>query len=336
MCRIFGGILFIALLPAITQADEGVPWANKFFQPKDPPPIVVHDFGTVPYGTTLTHRFELTNLYAVQMQIMQDPTVSCGCTRVLKYTQKLEAREKGFVDVEMDARKFQGSKAVTIQVRFGPKFQSTAILQVRAFARTDVQINPGQINFGTVAQGQKPAQAIDVTYTGQQINWQITGVEAENNAKVKATYQRVQGGRSAFRINVELKDDAEPGMIQEQILLKTNDAANPVISLPVTGAVQGRLAVVQGGQVRLDTVKVGEESVRNITVRGNKPFKIVKIEGDGQGLTVKYTPIPDTPIQTVNVVFAPTQAGELKRKLTFTTDQNESTSVTIEGVAEAP
>src|SRR3954469_13104649 len=107
----FWAILVIAVAPVAALADDVViPWGNKFFAPKDPPPVVVHDFGTVPFGTTLTHRFALTNIYAVPMQIVEDRKVSCGCVRIVRYTQKLEPRETGFVDIEMDGRRFQGSK----------------------------------------------------------------------------------------------------------------------------------------------------------------------------------------------------------------------------------
>jgi hypothetical protein len=36
--------------------------------------VVVHDFGTVPYGTTLNHRFPMTNIYKVPMQVMSEPS----------------------------------------------------------------------------------------------------------------------------------------------------------------------------------------------------------------------------------------------------------------------
>lgn len=340
MKRAFWGILAILATPVLAVADDQIqiPWGNKFFAPKDPPPVIVHDFGTVPSGTTLFHRFNLTNIYAVPMQIVKDPEVSCGCVRVVKYTQKLEPRESGFVDVEMDGRRFIGAKSVTIQVRFGPKFQSTAILQVRAFGRTDVQINPGQVNFGVVALGQKPAQNIDVQYTGQQINWQINELDTSNAPSVAATMQRLQpvrGNGTIFRIAVALKPDAESGVLQEQIVLKTNDATSPLLTLPVTGTVQSPLSVVQGTNIRLDPVPVGREATKIVMVRGNKPFKIMKVEGEGDGLTVMYDKNPIA-IQRLTVTFKPTQPGELKRKLIILTDQNESTSVTIEGTAEAP
>ena len=332
-------LLAVLTTPVLAAADDQVqiPWGNKFFVQKDPPPVVVHDFGTVPWGTTLTHRFVLTNIYAVPMQIVKDPEVSCGCVRIVKYTAKLEPREAGFVDVEMDGRRFQGAKAVTIQVRFGPKFQSTALLQVRAFGRMDVQVNPGQANFGVVALGQAPVQNIDVTYSGQQQNWQITQVSAANAPSVTATVQRLQPVKGStsiiYRVAVSLKPDAEAKPFQEQIVLTTNDAANPVLAIPVAGTVQSPLSVVQGASVRLDPVAVNQETVRIIIVRGNKPFRIAKVEGEGEGLTVSYQQFP-SPIQNVTVTFKPTQAGELKRKLTITTDQNESTSVIVEGTAD--
>jgi hypothetical protein len=338
MRRVVWGLLVVAAIPvAARAADEGapVPWANKFFVPKEPPPVVIHDFGTVPWGTTLTHRFPITNLYAVPVQIMSDPAVSCGCTKVVRYTQKLEPRETGYIDVEMDGRRFQGAKAVTISVQFGPKFRSTAVLQVRAFSRTDVTLNPGQFNFGVVALGQQPAQALDIQYNGQQINWQVVQVDTAGAPSVDVKIQRLGAARGAvtYRLTASLKADATPGVLNEQIVLKTNDASSPVVTVPIAGVVQAPLAVVQGSQVRLDPVPVGQETTRNVMVRGAKPFKIVKIEGEGDGLTAKYLPI-QSPVQVVTITFKPGAPGELRRKLIIYTDQKDAATFLVEGSAE--
>jgi hypothetical protein len=340
MRHAFWGLLVVAIVPmAVVAADDQppIPWANKFFVSQSPPPVVVHDFGTVPWGTTLTHRFVMTNIYAVPMQIVKDPEVSCGCTRVVRYTQKLEPRETGFVDIEMDGRRFQGAKAVTITVRFGPKFQSTAILQVRAFGRTDVQINPGQINFGVVAAGSKNSQPINIQYTGQQMDWRVEDVDTSNAPSVIASVQRLMPQRGVtatiYQLAVSLKPDAEPGVLQDQIMLKTNDRANPVVIIPVSGTVQAPLLVVQGNLLKFDPIPVGKEIERLITVRGTKPFKVVKVDGEGDGLTVKYDSFP-SPVHRLTIAFRPNQPGELRRKLQFTTDQKETASVTVEATAE--
>jgi hypothetical protein len=332
--------LVITAAVSTAHADDGVeiPWANKFFVAKDPPAVIVHDFGTVPKGTTLTHRFAVTNIYKVPMQIMGDPQVSCGCTRVVRYTQKLEPRETGFVDVEMDGRRFDGPKAVTIKAVFGGggKYQSTAVLQVRAFARTDVTLNPGQFNFGVVALGQQPAQALDVQYNGQQINWQVMEVDADNAPSVKVGLQRlaVNRGIVTYRLTATLKPDANPGILQEQIVLKTNDATAPLVIVPVAGAVQAPLSVVQGKDIRFDPVPVGQEVTRNVMIRGNKPFKIVKIEGEGNGLTAKAVLPVAQAIHVVTITFKPTQPGELRQRLVVHTDQKDMATFTVEGTAE--
>ncbi len=340
MRKAFWGILLLAAAP-LTSAGEDtlfVPWANKFFVPKDPPPVVVHDFGTVPWGTTLTHKFAMTNIYAVPMQVIKDPEVSCGCTRVVRYTQKMDARESGYVDVEMDGRKFTGAKAVTIQVRFGPQFQSTAILQVRAFSRTDVAINPGQVNFQTVALGQAPTQEISIEYTGQQKDWQITGIDDNHGASIIPQYKldrTANRGTIRYKVSVSLKAEAEAGVLQDQIILRTNDTAIPNLTIPVVGVVQAPLSVVQGSLIKLDSIAVGQKMSRNITLRGNKPFQIIKVDGEGDGLTVDVLPSAPSAVQAVRVNFAPSQPGELRRKLTILTDQKETAIVAIEGTAEA-
>lgn len=330
-------------LTAKSQDNAPIPWANKFFVAKDAPPVILHDFGTVPFGTTLTHRFVMTNIYAVPMQILSDPQPSCNaCTKILRYTQKLEPRETGFIDVEMDARQFKGAKAVSISTTFGgqkdgKRFQSTAILQIRAFSRTDVSVTPGQISFGTVAQGQQTTpQSVDIQYAGQQINWQITGIDDANAQNVKTAMQRIQQGRGmiTYRLTVTLRPDAASGALQDQIVLKTNDPTSPLLTIPVSGMVHAPLSVVPSNEVRLDPVPVGQEARRLITVRAIKPFRIVKVEGEGDGLTVSYPTSFTGPVQPVTITFRPTQAGELKRKLTIHTDQKDKTTVTVEGTAE--
>ncbi len=340
MKKLLWGLCFVFVVPSLAQSQEviGSPWGNKFFVPKNPPPVVVHDFGTVPWGTTLTHRFKMTNIYAVPMQVMNDPRPSCGCTTVLRYTQKLEPRESGFIDVEMDARRFQGAKEVTIPVRFGPQFQSTALLQVRAFSRTDVTVRPGQVAFGTVAQGQLASQTIDIQYTGQQLNWQITGVEEANSPNVGVNISRMNAARGTmvYRLKATLKANAASGILQDQIILKTNDPNSPLITIPVSGSVQAPLAVVQGTSVRLDPTMVGQEAKRTVMIRATKPFKIMKVDGEGDGVTITYFNIPNSITQNVTIVFKPTQAGQLQRKILLYTDQKDIATILVEGVSLEP
>ena len=327
-------VLAVVLVGAASApAQEAVPWANKFFVPNNAPPVIVHDFGTVPYGTMLSHRFPITNIYAVPMQIYE-PRRSCGCVTPTLSTQVLQPRETAWLDVTMDARKFTGPRTVTVYVTFGPQFISTAVLQVKAVSRQDVVITPGQMNFGVVPQGQRPTQTVDVQYSGA-LDWKITGVAA-NNAPVDLAVKELvrERNRVVYRVFATVKADAPAGPLQEDIGLQTNDPAGPLLNVNLAGVVQAPLAVVPDA-VKFDAVLVGQTVTRRVFVRGSsKPFRILKVEGQGEGLTVELPPAPMS-VQIVTIKFQPTQPGELRRQLKFITDldRDSTATVTVEAAA---
>jgi len=332
-------ILVLAAIPGFVRAEEGGPWANKIFLGRgdiDPIPLMVeHDFGNQPAGTRLTYRFEVTNIYNVPIEITSKPEVSCGCTRVVDYTAKLEPKQRGYLEVEMDASRFVGAKAVTVRVPFisGNQYASTAILQVKAFARADVMLKPGTVNFGLVQAGQNPppSQTIQVHYTGAIPNWQITGLELEGDANftaVQKTFSRTAQG-VVSQVTATIKPDAAAGPFQQEMILKTNDPTTPVISVTVSGNIQAALSVSPSSQLRFDPIEIGKEATRNITVRGEKPFKIVSIDGQGDGLTAELNNRPAGKVQGVTLRFAPQKTGEVKKQLTIHTDSKETVTITI-------
>ena len=69
MRRCFGVLAAVWAFCGVAEAQQ-VPWANRFFtHPEAPPPIVLHDFGTVPKGTLLRHSFPISNIYKWPMRI---------------------------------------------------------------------------------------------------------------------------------------------------------------------------------------------------------------------------------------------------------------------------
>src|SRR6516225_6804369 len=83
-------------------------WAEKMF--KDG---LSHDFGTVPRGAQLFHRFTVTNIYAVRMEVT-GISRSCDCVTAVAAKRILEPRETTTVDITMDGRRFTGPKSVTV------------------------------------------------------------------------------------------------------------------------------------------------------------------------------------------------------------------------------
>jgi hypothetical protein len=323
------GLLALLALALTAAAAPAQGWAEKMFKGE-----LSHDFGTVPRGAQLVHRFTVTNIYAVRMEITNIKS-GCGCVTATAAKRVLEPRESSTVEVRMDARRFAGSKTVAVTVAVGPDYISRADLKVTANSRADVVFNPGQVSFGTVTQGQSPAQAIDVEYAGA-LNWEVKEVlarEVPYAATIKEIYRRP--GQVGYRLTVTIKPDAPVGALRHELFLKTNDPASPLVPVLVEANVQTGLSV-SPSVLRLDTVKVNTNLVRRVNLRGNKPFKVLAVDELGNGIALG-APLnkAEGAVQTLTFTCRFAEPGPFKRELKIKTSlQDAPVVVTIEGSAE--
>lgn len=315
--------------PAVQPAAPANPWANKFFLPdiatnrdQAAPAVITHNFGDVPHGTLCVHKFTITNIYDVPMQITE-VRKSCSCLDYVPMTKVLQPNDTAELTVTMNTAKFVGHNAQTFYVTFGPKFVSTAVVRVSATSRTDVSVNPGAVGFGTVSQGARPHQSVQVKYSGRNRDWKITEVVPGSYPfDVKFTEVNRGGplrGGAEYQIDVTLHAGVAPGAISEQITLKTNDSANPLIQIGVTGTVAAPLEL-SPGKVRLEA-KVGESATQRVLVRAAKPFKVVGVDGAECEVTAELPANSAAlPLQVVTIKFQPTQAGTVVKQLRIRTD----------------
>ncbi|HEX4611901.1 MAG TPA: DUF1573 domain-containing protein [Urbifossiella sp.] len=326
-------------------AGTPAPWANKFFLPdigerrnQVAPPAVTHNFGEVPHGTLCTHTFTVTNIYDTPIQVVE-VRKSCTCLDFVPLSKVLQPNESGPFTVTMNAGKFVGSNTQTFYVTFGPKFVSTAVVRVSAVSKTDVAVTPGAVGFGTLAPGAKAAQEVKVEYKGRMRDWKITEAVAPQgpfDIQVKETGRGgpLRGG-AEYTVTVALKPNTPPGSLVDQVTLKTNDPANPVIALAVSGAVAVPLEVAPA-RVRFDPVAAGESVSQRVAIRSARSFRILGVDGEGNGVTVELpstaTPLP---LQAITVKFDPTRLGRADRELRIRTDLDGGTAVTIPVEAEA-
>jgi hypothetical protein len=322
--------------PPAPPPTQQAPWANKFFlsdiatnREQTAPGIITHNFGEVPHGTLCVHKFTITNIYDVPMQIT-DVRKSCSCLDYVPMTKVLQPNETAELTVTMNTAKFVGQNAQTFFVTFGPKFVSTAVIRVSATSRTDVSLTPGAVNFGIVPQGTRTNQTVQVKYSGRTRDWKLTEVVPGSGPfEVKLTEVGRGGpfrGGAEYQVDVTLSANAQPGAISEQISLKTNDPTNPLIQIGVTGTVVAALDLAPN-KVRFD-VKVGESGSQRVLVRSAKPFKILGVDGAGDGISVELPATPASlPVQVVTVKFEPKQPGAISRQLRIRTDQGDSSVV---------
>jgi hypothetical protein len=325
-------VLFLVPGTAVAQA-EG-PWADNLLLDAGKVPALKQDFGSVPRGTLLYHRFRLTNIYAVPLEVRV--TVGCSCVSATPLTQTLQPRQQGQLDITMDTRRFSGPKTVSLRATVsGPNAFSSTTLQVSAVSRADVVLNPGQINFGVVVGGQKSAeQTLDVEYAGV-LDWHVMGVEP-TSAPLSVAYEEVyrRPGQVGYRVHVSVKPEALSGPLKQEVFLKTNDAATPLVPILVEANVQATLAVAPN-PVQLGTLKLGESITRLVLVRGPRPFRVTAVEGAQNGLTVEL-PASATPVQVLKVKCQPTTAGDLRQHLRIKTDIDSEAelALAVEGTVE--
>lgn len=320
-----------------------IPWANKFFLPdyiKNPsqkvPPVITHDFGTVPHGTLCVHKFTLTNIYDAPMQVAEIVR-SCGCLEAYPPQKVLQPNESAEFVVSMNTAKFSGVNSQTVHVKLvSSNYYSTAVLRMSAISRTDVQLLPGQVNFGTVAVGAKSAQTVALEYNGRQRDWKVTGVVPPSGpieVDVKETSRGWVGG-AKYAITVALKPEAVAGPLSEVVALKTNDPAAPLVHVNVVGVIQAPLTLSTSA-VRFEKVKVGSTAMHKVVIRAaSGPFKIDSIGDEGDGVSVETFPAA-SPVQIVTVKFAPTKAGGFRKELRLKTDLGGGAVATLVVEADA-
>ena len=208
-------------------------WAEKMFTAGRS-----KDFGPVPFGTQLSHRFEITNLHETAVEIT-GLRLSCGCVQAAAGKRVLQPGEKTTIDVSFDTRQFTGPSTQTIRVGFGPNPRTACLLKVSAVSQTDVVFKPGWVSLGTVPHGQTAAQSIDVEYRGAR-DWRIEEVIVAEDLPFEATLSAPvrQSGKVGYRLTVALKENAPPGKIRDYLYLKTNQADVPPVPVPVAATVQ--------------------------------------------------------------------------------------------------
>jgi hypothetical protein len=322
-------LLLFGLTAATAPAQQ---WAEKMFAGN-----LTHDFGTHPHGAQLIHKFTITNIYAVRMEITNVKS-GCGCVTATAEKRVLEPRETTEIVVRMDARRFTGPKTVGVRVTVGPEFVSSAELRVTANSRPDVVFNPGEVNFGAVVLGQTPTQTIDVEYAGT-LDWQVTEAVARDlpfTVSVAELYRRLapdgKNKQVGYQLKVTLKPNAPVGALSHPVFLKTNDPGSQTVSVLVEANVQAAVTV-SPSPLSLGAVKMDAPLTKRILVKGSKPFHITAVEGLGDGIELA-TPLGtnDLPIQGVTFKIQPGSAGEFRKELKIkTTLQDAPVSLTVDG-----
>ncbi len=297
-------------------------WAENMFSERS------HDFGSVPRSAKVEHQFVVTNLYKDDVHIAGVRS-SCGCTqpRILKDT--LKTHEKGAIVAAFNTHAFSGQRGARVTVTIDRPKWAEIQLDVHGYIRTDLTLEPGEVNLGSVPEGQTADQKIQITHYGDS-DWKITDAKSNSpNIETKLREVSRSGGRVTYELAVALQDDAPAGYLNDQLTLTTNDHSG---AFPVM--VEGRVVApltVSPAALMIGSVVPGQKLTKQIVVKGTEPFTILDVQCDDpsfafdldkakQPKTVHLVPITITAGNTI---------GKFVRIIEIITDLDERSTADL-------
>ncbi len=301
-------LALVAASPARSQN-----WAEKMFE------VTRHDFGTVAKGAGTQFEFVLKNLYVEEVHIAS-VTTSCGCTTPSITKPTLKTYEKGSILAVYNTHLFEGPKGATLTVTFDKPYFAQVQLQVTGFIRRDVVLNPGAVEFGSVEQSTGAEVGVAIGYAGRN-DWKITDVKTSNpHLKTRLVEHQRSLGQVVYHLFVRLAEDAPAGPLNDHLLLVTNDQATAQVPVAVRGVVQSGVSVPSS--IFMGVLQPGQKVTKSLVVRGNKPFRILSIgaEGDGLEFDTRGTDVPKT-LHVIPVTFvAGSEPGRVTKTIKIETD----------------
>jgi hypothetical protein len=257
------------LLALSAGAAQAATWADGLFHESG------HDFGPVPRGAKVRHSFLLTNRLAEAITIL-DLRASCGCTTGRASTSTIDPGQTAVIEAEMDTRNFVGPKTTALFVSLvtASGRQAEVRLGVTSTILSDIVLNPGSIDFGTVVKGQAPQQVLTIDRVGD-LGWKAERMISASrvlDASLRETARSASG--VGYMLTVSLKPDAPAGPVRDEIRILTNDPQSPSIPVLVTAQVRGDLSA-SPSVLALGTVARGGDGQGRVLIRASRPFSIV-------------------------------------------------------------
>lgn len=266
-----------------------------------------HDFGTVARAANTEHRFELFNPFSSEMEI-SGVRASCGCTTPIVETQRIPPGQRGSLLARFNTGTHTGQKGATVTVTISRPIFTELQLTVKGYIRSDVVLSPGEVAFGTVAEGEPRSMELLLNYVGRS-DWSITELTSPLD-DVKASYQELSrhNGKVSYKIKVDLTENAPAGFIQSQLVLHTNDRRLTTLPIRLLASVEPDLQVSPQG-LALGRIKPGQPIQQRLVIKGREPFRVLDISSDSAEIQYEQDET-SRKAHLINIIVAPHSAAE--------------------------
>lgn len=303
----------LLVLPVAASPAFAKEWARKMFEETR------HDFGTVARGAKAEFRFKLKNIYKEDVHI-SGVRSSCGCTSPTIDGDLLKTYDEGAILATFNTRSFYGQKNATVTVTFDQPFDAEVQLQVSGYIRTDLTLEPGGAEFGTIDAGTASSKRLRISHDGAGA-WAITSIKSGSRyVEAEAVETSRTSNRVTYDLTVFVRPEAPPGYVKEQLIIGTNDRQTPEFPVSVEARVVSELTV-SPASLFLGALKPGQKVKKQVVVHGKKPFRITGVSCDDDCFQFGEPSQAAKPFHLVPIIFtAGDTPGKLSYKIKIQTD----------------
>jgi len=248
--------------------------------PKLVVPEKIIDLGKVPEGTKKDIVFKLKNEGNAPLTI-RAARPTCGCT-VADFDKEIAPGKTGEVRAKLDTTGFRGPISKSILVACDDPMTPTVALAIRADVRPFLAVYPRPLVRFNALEKEGAIEKIVVAGTERSGDFKLTGAKSES-PDLKVNYRKLEekdyvedAGKPQYEVEIELKKDAAPGVINTSVILSTNKKEEGEIKVQVIGIVRALLRATPP-QLQFGAVEAKFAPTRNVIVINNKPNQDIHI-----------------------------------------------------------
>jgi hypothetical protein len=277
---------------------------------------------------------------------------SCACTipvlggkkmdtqnkEASKASVTLKPGESTSLEVEYHPAGKRDKQSQKVTIKSNDPARREAVVELVAMVQPILRVDPAMISFGDLARGD--VKTVIATVTGRTPDFAVPLVTTGNDAitaRILDTVDVEEEGLKLRQVRVEFTLTASrPTTIAGIAAIRTTDPRRRLISVPITGAVLGDLALDKQ-KLALKPSAPGsavEQTIR-LSSRVGKPFKVLAVEDKAAGAAAPaWELVPageDAPGATdLKLAFtAPDKPGSWKGTLVITTDVPDQEKIEV-------
>lgn len=227
------------------------------------------DFGVVGQNEVLRATLTYTNRSAANVEGIS-ARAECGCNVVDVSHAVLAPGESGSLTVEFHTFNLSGTLRKDVKLTSGDYKRGEAVVPLRIQIQKGLIVNPAAVSFRDVPLGTTPTAGFNVKWMdGFGTPFEIRAVEVPGDdfhVQIAPMADASEPRWKGWRVDLTFKAPPPLGMYSAEVLVKTTHPEHPLLSLPLSANVTGKIWV-QSRTLTFGAFRRGEPRTASIRLR---------------------------------------------------------------------